>query len=283
MTAYLFPGQGSQKLGMGEELFAEFPDLVQQADAILGYSIADLCLQDSQGQINNTAYTQPALYIVNALSYLKKLKNEEGKRPDYFLGHSLGEYNALWAAGVFEFEIGLQLVQKRGQLMQQASGGSMAAVIGLSSSQVASVLEKHNVADLSIANFNSYLQQVISGPQQSVAQAKTHFINAGAKLYLPLAVTGAFHSSLMEPARLEFAHFLEQFTFNEPLIPVIANLNAVPYSGKDIYSTLSLQIDHPVQWLQSIRYLLLRSESDFEEVGPGKVLTNLVARIIDGQ
>jgi malonyl CoA-acyl carrier protein transacylase len=283
MTAYLFPGQGSQKLGMGEGLFAEFPEVVQKADHLLGYSLAALCLHDSQGQINNTALTQPALYVVNALSYLQKSKNEGEQKPDYFLGHSLGEYNALWAAGVFDFETGLQLVQKRGQLMQQAKGGGMAAVIGLSSSQVAAVLEKNNLVDLSIANFNSYLQQVISGPQASITQAKVYFINAGAKLYLSLAVTGAFHSSLMERARIDFATFLEQFTFSEPIIPVIANLNALPYLKEDIHKTLALQIDHPVQWLQSIRYLLLRSESEFEEIGPGNVLTNLVTRIVDGQ
>lgn len=281
MTAYLFPGQGSQKVGMGEGLFAEFPEIVQQADAILGYSITSLCLEDLQGQINNTAFTQPALYVVNALSYLKKISQNDVK-PDYFLGHSLGEYNALWAAGVLDFATGLRLVQKRGALMSQAVGGGMAAVIGLSSSQVSSIIEKNNLSTLSIANYNSYLQQVISGPQAAVNDAKQYFIEAGAKMYVPIAVTGAFHSVLMEPARTEFANFLAQFSFDPPQIPVIANLTASPYQG-DIHSTLALQIDHPVQWLQSIRYLLRLSESDFEEVGPGKVLTNLVMRILDGQ
>lgn len=282
MTAYLFPGQGSQKVGMGEGLFEAFPELVQQADDLLGYSLSSLCLQDPLKQINQTEYTQPALYVVNALSYLKKLNEHDGKKPDYFLGHSLGEYNALWAAGVFDFETGLKLVQRRGFLMSQAAGGGMAAVVGLSSSQVASILEKNNLDTLSIANFNSYLQQVISGPKESINEAKPYFMSAGAKLYVPLAVTGAFHSSLMEPARIEFTDFLAQFTFNTPEIPVIANLNAFPYQG-DIHSSLALQIDHPVQWLQSIRYLLRLSESEFEEVGPGKVLANLVTRIMDGQ
>jgi malonyl CoA-acyl carrier protein transacylase len=166
--------------------------------------------------------------------------------------------------------------------MSRAADGGMAAVIGLSSNQVTSIIEKNELEALSIANFNSYLQQVISGPQEAINEAKQYFIGAGAKLYVPLAVTGAFHSSLMEPARLEFTNYLAQFTFETPKIPVIANLNAFPYQG-DIHSTLALQIDHPVQWLQSIRYLLRLSESDFEEVGPGKVLTNLVMRILDGQ
>lgn len=283
MTTYLFPGQGSQKLGMGADLFSEFPDLIQKADQILGYSVASLCLNDPNNQINNTAFTQPALYVVNALSYLKKLKNNNTKKPDYFLGHSLGEYNALWAAGVFDFETGLHLVQKRGQLMQQTGNGSMAAVIGLTGNQVTALLEKNSLTNVSIANYNSYLQQVISGPTEIISHAKANFINGGAKLYLPLAVTGAFHSSFMEQARIEFSTYLSQFTFAKPQIPVIANLNALPYQQETIQTTLELQIDHPVQWLQSIRYLLRLSEHEFEEIGPGKVLGNLVARIIDGQ
>lgn len=283
MTAYLFPGQGSQKLGMGETLFPLFPELTEKANQILGYSITDLCVHDSQGQLNNTAFTQPALYVVNALSYLKKLNETDGKKPDYFLGHSLGEYNALWAAGVFDFETGLKLVQKRGCLMSQAVNGSMAAVIGLSSSQVASIITKNNLHDLAIANYNSYLQQVISGPSESIEHAKAHFINSGAKLYLPLAVNGAFHSALMEAARIEFTEFLASFHFSALDVPVIANLNALPYLNEEIHQTLALQIDHPVQWLQSIRYLIRLSESEFDEVGPGRVLTNLITRITDGQ
>lgn len=282
MTAYLFPGQGSQKVGMGQGLFEEFPELVQEADKILGYSIASLCLFDPYQQINNTAYTQPALYVVNALSYLKKLKETNGVKPDYFLGHSLGEYNALWAAGVFDFATGLKLVQKRGSLMSQVRDGAMAAVIGLSGDQVELVLQRNNLKTISLANYNSYLQQIISGTKDSINDAKQHFITAGAKAYIPLAVTGAFHSSYMKAARIQFADFLAQFSFSSPKIPVISNLNALPYQ-EDIHATLALQIDHPVQWLQSLRYLLRASESEFEEVGPGKVLTNLVIRIMDGQ
>lgn len=283
MTAYMFPGQGSQKVGMGRHLFSEFPYLVQNADSILGYSIADLCLNDPEGHLNNTAFTQPALYVVNALSFLKKLSENDGRKPDYLLGHSLGEYNALWAAGVFDFETGLLLVQKRGHLMSQALDGGMAAVIGLSSDDVAELIEKNRLLKLSIANFNSYTQQVVTGPKDSINKAKGCFIQAGAKLYLPLSVNGAFHSSMMINARKEFAFFLEQFTLEEPQIPVIANLNALPYQQDTLYSTLSLQIDHSVQWLQSIRYLLLRSETEFEEIGPGNVLEKISIRIIDGQ
>ena len=282
MTAYLFPGQGSQKVGMGASLFPEFPEQVDCADRVLGYSIADLCLNDKLGQLNNTAFTQPALFVVNALSFLKKVK-EDGIKPEYFLGHSLGEYNALWAAGVFDFETGLKLVQKRGSLMSQVVDGAMAAVIGLSSKDVLSVLEKNYLSDLSIANFNSNLQQVISGPRESINQASSIFTNAGATLYVPLAVTGAFHSPMMHPVQLQFEAFLNEFSFLAPEIPVVANFDATPYQGNEIRSKLALQIDHPVQWLQSIHYLLVRSETDFIEIGPGRVLSNLVTRIRNGQ
>lgn len=282
MTAYLFPGQGSQKLGMGEALFHEFPEIVAQADDILGYSIVDLCLRDSNSALNNTAFTQPALYTVNALHYLKKLK-EVGIKPDYFLGHSLGEYNALWAAGVFDFETGLKLVQKRGQLMSQVIGGGMAAVIGMSSEDVLSVLAKHELQDLSIANYNAYLQQVISGSADQILKAKPFFVAAGAKLYHPLPVNGAFHSPLVQKARVQFEAFIADFNFSRPEIPVIANINALPYPEGALHTTLSLQIEKPVQWLQSVRYLLLHNESVFEEIGPGNVLSNLVSRIINGQ
>lgn len=283
MAAYLFPGQGSQKLGMGADLFSLFPELLAEADHILGYSLLELCLHDPQQQLNNTAFTQPALYVVNALHYLQKLNESEGKKPDYFLGHSLGEYNALWAAGVFDFATGLTLVQKRGQLMSQALNGRMAAVIGLSSQQVNSVLIKNQLSDLAIANFNSYQQQVLSGPAASIEQAKEHFIQAGARMYLPVAVNGAFHSTLMLDARLEFSEFLKSVHFAAPEIPVIANLTALPYQEDEVRQTLALQMDNPVQWLQSIRYLTRLSESEFIEVGPGKVLANLITRINDGQ
>lgn len=282
MAVYMFPGQGSQKKGMGEGLFADFSDLVRQADQLLGYSIADVCLKNEHNELANTAFTQPALYVVNALSYLKKMQSG-AKKPDYFLGHSLGEYNALWAAGVFDFLTGLRLVQERGRLMSQARNGAMVAVIGLSSNDVSSVLEEHGLSELTIANYNTDLQQVISGPNEAIERAKPFFINAKAKLYLPLPVHGAFHSPLMQPARERFVTFLKDFKWAAPDVPVIANIDAKPYNAGNILSSLSLQIDHPVQWLQSIRYLLLHDQDQFEEFGPGTVLTNMVIKIKAGK
>lgn len=282
MTTYLFPGQGSQVKGMGEALFAAYPEWVKKADAILGYSIATLCLLDPHEQLNETHFTQPALYVVNALAYLQRV-DEVAQKPTFVAGHSLGEYNALFAAGVLDFETGLRLVQKRGALMQQASGGGMAAVIGLSLSAIQAVLAESNLTTLSIANYNSLSQFVLSGPLETILSSEAIFKQAGAKLYKPLKVSGAFHSPYMNHAQQEFAEFVAGFTFNAPNIPVLANVDAKPYSANAIVTNLTQQMNHPVRWTQSMQYLLQQGETDFVEIGPGKVLTGLIGRIQKGQ
>ncbi|OGT60632.1 MAG: [acyl-carrier-protein] S-malonyltransferase [Gammaproteobacteria bacterium RIFCSPHIGHO2_12_FULL_45_12] len=282
MAVYLFPGQGSQMKGMGGTLFAEFPDLVQKADKILGYSIETLCLEDPDNQLNLTHYTQPALYVVNALHYLKIL-HEHPVLPSYLAGHSLGEYSALFAASVFNFETGLKLVQKRGELMSQASGGGMAAVIGLKKEVIQTLLDQSNLNNISIANDNSYLQTIITGSNEAVIAANDLFIKAGASMFIPLKVSGAFHSSFMNEAQQVFSDYLSQFKLNAPHIPVIANVNAMPYQNDKLFSNLSMQINHPVLWTQSIEYLLAKGETEFTEIGPGKVLTGLVRKIKNGQ
>lgn len=281
MTTYVFPGQGSQKKGMGGTLFSEYPELVKKADQLLGYSIASLCLEDPEGKLNNTNYTQPALYVVGALSYLKKIK-ETGKKPEFAAGHSLGEYNALFAAEVFDFETGLKLVQKRGELMSQAKDGGMAAIVGLKSEAVQAVLQQNNLSTLNISNFNTYTQSVISGPKEDVSKAQTFFEKAGA-MVIPLKVSGAFHSPLMQNAQTIFADFISGFKFNPPQITVIANLNAQPYQNGDVPKNLSQQITHPVLWTQTIELLLQKNENQFVEIGSSTVLTGLIQRIQKGQ
>ncbi len=280
MTTYVFPGQGSQAKGMGGDLFSEFPDLVQKANDILGYSITSLCLE-GPANLNITSFTQPALFVVSALTYLKKAK-ETGNKPNYVAGHSLGEYSALFAAGVFDFETGLKLVQKRGALMAEASGGKMAAVVGLKSDDVQAVLQKNNLSTLNIANYNTFTQNVISGPMNDIEHAKPIFEAAGA-MFIPLNVSGAFHSPLMEPAKQQFANFLNQFSFSTPTIPVIANVNAKPYENSEIQMNLANQITSPVCWTRTIEFLINKGESSFEEIGPGNVLTGLIKRIQKGQ
>ena len=281
MTTYVFPGQGSQIKGMGAELFHEFPELVAKADNILGYSIQHLCLHDEQQQLNQTQFSQPALYTINALMYYEKIA-VTGKKPEFVAGHSLGEYSALLAAEVFDFATGLKLVKKRGELMSRAEAGAMTAVIGLKAEQITDHLQRHSLHNVSIANNNSHTQIVISGKKQEVETANTIFTKAGASMVVPLKVSGAFHSPLMQSAQLEFTNFLRDFSFNSLALPVIANVSALPYVEHDIKNHLALQITQPVRWSQSIDYLLALGETEFEEIGPGKVLTGLIRRIKNG-
>ena len=277
MKTFVFPGQGSQQKGMGGALFDEFNDLTAKADQVLGYSIKRLCLEDPDEVLGQTQYTQPALYTVNALSYLRKIEESE-KKPNCVAGHSLGEYNALFAAGAFDFETGLRLVQKRGALMSQARGGGMAAVIGLSAEKVEEVIAKNNLGTIQIANYNSPSQIVISGPSTDMGRVNTLFESAGGR-YIPLNVSGAFHSRCMDSAKKEFKEFIDAFTFSTLTIPVISNVSARPYKPEDVKKNLTDQITHSVKWTESIRYLMGRGEMEFEEVGPGKVLTRLIQTI----
>ncbi|AIQ12923.1 ACP S-malonyltransferase [Paenibacillus durus] len=278
MTTYLFPGQGSQFKGMGEELFENFKEYVETADDILGYSLQQLCLEDPERKLGLTQYTQPALYVVNALSYLQVLR-ETGIKPDYLAGHSLGEYNALFAAEAFDFATGLQLVQRRGRLMGTVSGGGMAAVLGLEEEAVHAILQDERFNRIDIANLNTPKQIVISGPQADIEQAKEVFENAGAYNYVILAVSGAFHSRYMESVKLEFKDYLAGFSFSPLKIPVISNVLARPYIDESVKSILADQITSSVKWTESIRYLMGKGEMEYKQVGPGHVMDGLVKTI----
>ncbi|PAO70184.1 MULTISPECIES: ACP S-malonyltransferase [Bacillus] len=279
MITYVFPGQGSQKQGMGSGLFNEFKELTDQADEILGYSIKRLCLENPYSNLNKTQFTQPALYVVNALSYLKKIKEKEVK-PDFVAGHSLGEYNALFAAEAFDFETGLQLVRKRGELMSLVSNGGMAAVMGLNEEQVAKALKEHHLHDVDIANVNAPYQIVISGKKDEIEKAASLFDTlTEVTMVLPLNVSGAFHSRYMNKAKEEFEEFLHAFHFSSPSIPVISNVYAKPYTSEFMKQTLADQINHSVKWTESISYLMNKGHMEFEEIGPGNILTGLIHRI----
>jgi malonyl CoA-acyl carrier protein transacylase len=284
MQAFVFPGQGSQKKGMGAGLFdevAEFRSVEGEIDRLLGYSVRRLCLDDPQTQLNNTRYTQPALFVVNALHYYAAVRG--GARPDFIAGHSLGEYNALLAAGTFDLLTGLQLVRKRGEIMSEAVGGGMAAVIGLTSSQVEEIAAAEGLAAVDVANYNSPTQTVISGPVAELTRAKGFFEKAGAQLVVMLPVSAAFHSRHMQAAARAFESFLNGFELAAPKIPVISNVTAQPYpDGGDSVAARSLlvrQIASPVRWVQSIRYLSDRGVTAFKELGPGNVLTRLIQQM----
>ncbi|QIC04382.1 ACP S-malonyltransferase [Brevibacillus sp. 7WMA2] len=278
MIAYLFPGQGSQKKGMGEGLFDEFREITSKASGILGYCIKELCLSDPNQQLNQTQYTQPALYTVNALSYLKAI-SDSGRKPDFVAGHSLGEYNALFAAGVIDFETGLQLVKKRGELMSQATNGGMAAILGLTQEVIQKILIANDLSSIDIANLNGLKQIIISGPVSDIAKAQGIFESSGATMYIPLNVSGAFHSRYMLEAKQRFSEYIGNFNFQSFGIPVISNVTARPYRLTEIKTNIIEQIVQPVRWTESIQYLMGMGVSDFLEIGHGTVLSKLVEKI----
>ena len=269
MKAFMFPGQGAQRVGMGEGLFEAFPQLVAEADAVLGYSIAQLCLEGPMERLTRTQFTQPALYVVNALTYLRHVR-ESGERPDFVLGHSVSEYVALFAAGAVDFASGLKMVARRGALMGEASGGGMAAVIGLDADGIAAVIERNGLMDVFAANYNTPRQIVVSGRREAVVAAEPLFREAGASHYVVLPVSGAFHTPYMEAARAAFAEHLASLTFKTPEIPVISNVTARPHEAAKLRERMIEQITAPVRWAESIRYLLAKGVTfaDVTELGP---------------
>ena len=302
MLSVVFPGQGAQKKGMlSDTLAAEFPHLLSTADQILGYSLRELCQHDPDGKLDRTDFTQPALYTVNALSYLRWIERGGecggdcgGERygnvpkfapdfaPNFALGHSLGEYNALFAAGAFDFETGLRLVQKRGQLMSRVTGGAMAVVIGLRVADLSAVLEQHGLITIDLANLNAPLQTTISGLREELERARPLLEQAGARV-LMLKVSGAFHSRHLRDTANEFKTFLDDFSFNPLRFPVISNVGAIPYSSEQfnqqLRDKLVRHLISPVRWVDSIRYVLQAGGDEFEEIGPGKTLTALITQI----
>ncbi|WP_341720554.1 ACP S-malonyltransferase [Micromonospora sp. FIMYZ51] len=274
---YGFPGQGSQRRGMGRELFARYPAETAIADEVLGYSIAELCVENPQRRLSRTEFTQPALYVVGALSYLDRIATDP-LPPDYLVGHSLGEYVALFAAGVFDFATGLRLVRRRGELMSAAGGGGMAAVVGVAEATVARTLAEPAHQALDLANYNAPDQFVISGPDAAIDAACAAFEAAGART-VRLAVSAPLHSRYLRDVAEQFGHFLDGFTARPPSVPVLANIDAQPYTVDTVRDRLVAQIAGPVRWTETVRTLLRHGDVEFVELGPGQVLTKLVNRI----
>ena len=276
--AVIFPGQGSQTRGMGKDLFDKYPDWIEMANAILGYSVVDLCMKEEE-KLGQTLYTQPALYIVNALSYRDFIDHGGQDPANIFMGHSLGEYNALLAAGAYDFQTGLVFAKKRAELMAEVRDGGMAAVIGLE----ARVLEKilaEQFPDIDIANYNSPGQYVISGKLKDIHAVDNVLKKSGAKRVIRLNVSGAFHSRYMKDVKKMFARFLEDKDFNPLEKKVIANVTADEYQNTKIKMTLASQIASPVRWIESVHKAQELGVKKFEEVGPGKVLSGLIKRIL---
>ncbi|WP_086931659.1 ACP S-malonyltransferase [Agarilytica rhodophyticola] len=275
MSVYIFPGQGAQYVGMGKDLFEQFPDLLAQADHCLGYSIKTLCLEDPDRVLSQTQFTQPAIYTVSALSFLAR--QAQGHRPPaYMAGHSLGEYSALFAAGAFDFITGLSIVKKRGELMSQAPRGAMAAVLQMDVDTVNDILVNSGFNNIDIANINSKQQSIISGLHEEIYSPELEqLITAKQGRFMPLNVSAAFHSRCMLDVEKVFSDFLSEFHLKPISIPVISNYTAKPYSENNYHHLLSRQISQPVRWYESISWLISQGFEDFVELGPGQVLTKI--------
>jgi [acyl-carrier-protein] S-malonyltransferase len=282
MKAYIYPGQGSQFVGMGKELYegsAMAKDLFEQANQIMGFRITDLMFSGTDEDLKQTNVTQPSIFIHSVIA--SKVLGDTFK-PDMAAGHSLGEFSALTACGALSFEDGLRLVMARANAMQEAcliQPSSMAAILGLDDSVVEEICA--SISEVVVpANYNCPGQIVISGSVPGIEIACEKLTAAGAKRALKLNVGGAFHSPLMEPARQQLAAAIESTLINKPVCPVYQNVNAMPASDPAaIKKNLVDQLTAPVRWTQTVQNMVTDGAKSFIEVGPGKVLQGLVKKI----
>ena len=285
MKAFVFPGQGSQFVGMGKDLYETSPlakELFDKADEILGFKITDIMFAGTDEQLKETKVTQPAVFLHSVISALCL---GDDFAPAMVAGHSLGEFSALVASGALGFQDGLRLVAARANAMQkacEANPGTMAAIIGLSDEKVEEICaEVSKNGKLVIpANYNCPGQLVISGDVEAVNEACEKLKEAGAKRALPLKVGGAFHSPLMQPAKDELQKAIENTTISAPKCPVYQNVDAKPHTdAADIKANLIAQLTSPVRWTKSVQNMIADGADDFTECGPGKALQGMIGRI----
>ena len=284
--AFIFPGQGSQSVGMGKQLIendAKSNQFYQQADQVLGFSISDIMLNGPAEELTKTYHAQPALLTTSSMISSKLI--EAGITPDYTAGHSLGEYSALVASGVIRFEEAVLLVHQRGLFMNEAvpaGVGAMAAILGLERAALTAVTDAvTNTGEIvQVANLNCPGQIVISGTAAGVQEASIQAKEAGAKRAIPLVVSGPFHSELMRPAAHKLDEAITSIDLHEAKIPVISNVTAGPVTGSSVIKNLLVeQLYSPVRWEESVEKMIELGVTVFIECGPGKVLSGLVKKI----
>lgn len=286
--AMVFPGQGSQTVGMLKELSEQnaiVKETFAQASSVLGYDLWQVVQDGPAEELNKTWITQPAL-LAASVAIFRAWGAQDGAKPEFMAGHSLGEYSALVCAGVIDFQDAIKLVELRGKLMQEAvpaGTGAMYAIIGLDNDAIAKACEQAAQGQVvSPVNFNSPGQVVIAGNKDAVERAGVLCKEAGAKRALPLAVSVPSHCALMKPAADKLAEALDKLTFNQPLYPVINNVNVtIENNAQAIKQALVAQLYSPVRWTETVEYMANNDTTVLIEVGPGKVLTGLTKRIVD--
>lgn len=281
--AFVFPGQGSQSIGMGKDLYDNFEEaksVFNKADEVLGRSISKICFEGPDEDLKQTINTQPAI-LTTSIAALAALKSQLNIEPAFLAGHSLGEYGALYASGVLSLDDTLKLIQKRAEAMSQSKGGAMAAVLGLDDAKVEECLkDAQSFGYVAVANYNCPGQVVITGDETGIEKAKELLSAAGAKRVLPLAVSGAFHSEKMKDASCDFAKYLSGFSLSDSKIPVVTNVDAaITTKSEDFKEKMPQQIYSSVYWTQSVQKMVENGVDTFVEIGPGKVLAGLIKKI----